>query len=72
MMTAAQVARVLYDDDMSRADEVPVERDGATAIAGWMRSAGEAGDTDTVDDIRAAGESAVAAAWDAIIAEASR
>jgi len=67
--TAKSLARTLIADDMSRADETPVERDGAKAVAGWLQSAHDAGDSDTYEAIEACGADAVARAWDALIDE---
>lgn len=62
--TAAKLASALYRDDMSRADEVPVETDGLRAYDGWLCAAGEAGDSDTSEALRAVDRYDFAAAWE--------
>lgn len=62
--TAKQLAKILFTDDSGRAPEVPVERDGHRAYAGWVRAAGEAGDADTSRDLAAVDEDEFAAEWD--------
>lgn len=61
--TAKQIAEILFNDSMSRADEVPIEDDGHAAYDKWQRSAGEAGDEDTIRDLRAVDRDDFAAAW---------
>lgn len=68
--TSKKLARQLYRDDMSRADEVPVARDGETAYDGWVRAASEAGDRDTAEALESADRDAFAAEWDRLVAEA--
>ena len=66
---AEALARHLILDDLSRAPEVPVEMDGAKAVERWISGASQAGDRDTLDDISAVGEQALADAWDEIVLE---
>ena len=67
-MTAQDLARDLYEQDKAHVDETAaVERDGATAIAGWLRAAGAAGDLDLVRAIKIAGTDAVAIEWDKLV-----
>ena len=65
--TAEQLAKILFSDDLSRADEVPVERDGGHAYDAWERAAGQAGDEQTSTDLAAVDRAAFAAAWDALV-----
>lgn len=65
-----KLARQLYRDDMSCADEVPVARDGEKAYDGWVRAAGEAGDRDTAEALESADRDVFAAEWDRLIAAA--
>ncbi len=46
-MNATKLARQLLQDDLSRADEVPVCTDGHRAYDGWLRASSDASDTDT-------------------------
>jgi hypothetical protein len=64
---ASKLARQLYTDDLSRADEVPVQRDGHRAYDGWLRAASEAGDRDTREALEAVDRDAFAAAWNALV-----
>jgi len=64
---AKKLARDLYNDDMSRADEVPVERDGHKAYDGWLRGSGEAGDRDTSEALAAVDRDEFAAAWEDLV-----
>lgn len=66
-MNARKLARQLFRDDMSRAPEVPVTRDGHAAYDGWRRAAGEAGDRETVDALRSVDRDEFAAAWEAAL-----
>ncbi len=65
-MTAEKLAKSLFADDMGRADDVPVERDGERAY-GWVRAAGEAGDRETATALAGVDRSEFAAAWDALV-----
>ena len=67
MSAAEKLAKILYTDDMGRADEVPVERDGLRAYDGWVRASGQAGDRQTADDLAAVDRAEFAAAWDALV-----
>jgi len=64
---AERIAKILFSDDMSRADEVPVERDGGRAYDAWRRAAGQAGDQRTAADLAAVDRTAFAAAWEALV-----
>ena len=64
---ARALARALYRDDMSRADETPVERDGYKAYAGWLAASTAASDTDTQGDLLAVDRDDFAAAWNALV-----
>lgn len=64
--TAKRLAETLYQDDMSRADEVPVERDGHRAYDGWVRASATAGDRDTAEALEHVDRDEFAAAWDAL------
>ena len=66
-LMAENLARRLILDDLSRVDECPVERDGVRAVAGWFTAASQAGDSDTLEDIRQVGLDALADAWDELI-----
>ena len=69
MATKAQkLARDLYDNDMERADEVPVERDGRKAYDGWSKGASDAGDHYTTAALAEVDRDEFAAAWEALIA----
>lgn len=68
-MNAIKLARALYRDDVSRADEVPVQRDGGRAYDGWVTAAADAGDTDTATDLAGVDRADFAAAWDALVAD---
>jgi hypothetical protein len=61
---AKKLARQLYRDDLSRADEVPVERDGAKAYDGWLQASSDAGDSDTIDALESVDRDDFAAEWD--------
>lgn len=61
--TAARLARQLYRDDKSRADEVPVATDGRKAYDGWLRASSDAGDTDTREALESVDRDAFAEAW---------
>jgi hypothetical protein len=63
MITAENLAKILYTDDLGRAPEVPVERDGGRAYDAWQRAAGQAGDEKTVTDLAAVDRADFAAAW---------
>lgn len=63
---ASRLARRLYRDDLSRANEVPVERDGAKAYDTWVTGARAAGDQDTIDALAAVDRDEFAAAWEAL------
>lgn len=58
-----RLARRLYRDDLSRADEVPVEPDGLRAYDGWLRAATDAGDWQNRNELRAADRHAFAREW---------
>jgi hypothetical protein len=64
--TAKRLAEALYQDDMSRADEVPVGRDGHRAYDGWVRASATAGDRDTAEALEHVDRDEFAAAWDAL------
>jgi len=66
-MTAEKLAKSLFADDLGRADDVPVERDGERAYDGWVRAAGEAGDRETATALAGVDRSEFAAAWDALV-----
>jgi hypothetical protein len=66
---AERLAKLLFDDDMGRADEVPIERDGSRAYDAWVRAAGQAGDEQTSSDLASVDRDAFAAAWDGLVAE---
>jgi hypothetical protein len=68
MDNSKRLARQLYRDDMSRADEVSVQRDGHKAYEGWVRASSDAGDRDTRDALEAADQDAFAAEWDRLVA----
>lgn len=63
MTTAKKLARELYRDDMSRANEVPVATDGYKAYDGWLQAASDAGDTDTREALLSVDRDDFAAAW---------
>ena len=65
-VSAARLARILYTDDCARSAEVPVAGDGEAAYDGWVRAAGQAGDTDTSADLAAVDRAALARAGDAL------
>jgi len=62
-----KLARDLYRDDMSRADEVPVQQDGHRAYDGWLAASSDAGDRDTADALRATDREEFAAAWNELV-----
>ena len=61
---AAKLARDLYRDDMSRADEVPVQRDGRKAYNRWLEGSSDACDTDTKDALLSVDRNDFAVAWE--------
>lgn len=63
MITANKLARQLHNDDMLRADEVPVQRDGHKAYDGWFRAASDAGDRDTLETLESVDREEFAAVW---------
>lgn len=63
-----KLARQLYRDDVSRADEVPVQRDGRKAYEGWVQASSDAGDRDTLEALEAADPDAFAAEWSQLAA----
>lgn len=65
----AKLARQLYRDDLSRADEAPIQRDGRKAYDGWLQASRDAGDTETRDALLAVDRDDFAAAWDALVEE---
>lgn len=67
--TAAQIAKILFIDDMGRRDDVPVETDGRKAYDAWLTAAGSAGDEQTVMDLEAVSRREFAAAWNALVEE---
>ncbi len=66
MITAKKLARQLFNDDLSRADETPVERDGHKAYAAWLGSASDAGDTETREALESVDVDEFAQAWHAL------
>jgi hypothetical protein len=62
-MDARKLARQLYRDDESRADEVPVERDGRIAYERWLQASRDAGDSDTREALEAADRAEFEAEW---------
>ena len=67
MMTASKLAKILYADDLSRADRVPVEPDGSKAYDNWERAAGAAGDEKTAADLAAVDWASFVEAWEALV-----
>ena len=51
---------------MSRADEVPVQRDGYRAYDGWRQASSDAGDADTREALEAVDRDDFAAEWTAL------
>ena len=66
-MTAEKLAETLYRDDLGRASEVPVERDGHKAYAGWLKGAHAAGDSDTLAALQSVDEDDFARAWERLV-----
>lgn len=62
-MNAKKLARQLYRDDLSRADEVPVQRDGYRAYDTWLQASSDAGDTYTREALESVDRDEFAAAW---------
>lgn len=71
-MNSKQLARQLFRDDMSRADEVPVQRDGAKAYAGWVRAASDAGDRDTLAALKECDADDFAEEWNRLVSEGAQ
>ena len=65
--TTKKLARDLYRDDMSRADEVPLQQDGHRVYDGWLQASSDAGDRDTADALRAADRDEFASAWNELV-----
>lgn len=63
MTNAKKLASQLYRDDLSRADEVPVQLDGYRAYDGWMQASSDAGDTDTRKELESVDRDEFAMAW---------
>ena len=59
-----KLARQLFDDDMSRADEVPICTDGSRAFRKWADAASNAGDRETYAALKAVDSDIFAAEWD--------
>ena len=68
MNNAACLARRLFRDDFSRADEVPVETNGYRAYDGWLQASTDAGDSETREALESVDRDAFAAAWAARVA----
>ena len=67
-VASRQLARQLFRDDMSRADEVPLVREGRKAYSTWLRAASDARDRDTLEALEAVDEDVFAAEWDRLVA----
>lgn len=68
-MDAGTLARALFRDDMDRADETPVERNGYKAFDGWLQAAKDAADTQTRDALLGVDRDAFARAWGELVEE---
>ena len=66
-MSAKKLARQLYRDDLSRANEVPVQPNGYRAYDGWLQASSDAGDTDTREALESVDRDEFAMAWEECI-----
>lgn len=66
-ITAAKLATMLYRDDESRAEEVPVCTDGHRAYDGWLQASSDACDTDTREALESVDRDAFAEAWETCV-----
>lgn len=66
-MNAKKLARQLYNDDLERTPEVPIQADGHRAYDTWLACASDSNDADTREALEAVDRDEFAAAWTALV-----
>jgi len=71
IVESKKLAHQLFRDDLSRAEEVAVERNGRRAYEAWLAASSDAGDGETREALEAADEDEFAAEWERMVGERS-